>query len=162
MNKIQDLCIRYMGRSYSALVQEFMEAANQMALDPEAATSLAKNLVHEEVMLEFFPALEKFRQSASFENKVELLDAICDSIYVLLWTGLALNLPVHAGFLEVSRSNLAKIVDGKVLKNPETGKVQKPAGWTPPDLAAVLLEQLDAVERVQWKGGVRVHGSENS
>lgn len=41
---------------------------------------------------------------------------------------------------EVTISNLAKIIDGKVIKHPETGKVLKPGGWTPPDIEAVLLE----------------------
>lgn len=39
---------------------------------------------------------------------------------------------------EVTRSNLDKIVDGKVIKNPETGKILKPEGWVGPDIEGVL------------------------
>ena len=38
---------------------------------------------------------------------------------------------------EVTRSNLSKIVDGKVLRS-DTGKILKPEGFTRPDIAGVL------------------------
>ena len=42
---------------------------------------------------------------------------------------------VNLGWAEVTRSNMAKVdpISGKVIKNA-AGKVQKPEGWTPPDL----------------------------
>ena len=40
-------------------------------------------------------------------------------------------------FNEVHRSNMAKLVDGKVLRR-EDGKVLKPEGWQPPQLAQFL------------------------
>ena len=38
---------------------------------------------------------------------------------------------------EVHRSNMAKLVDGKVLRR-EDGKVLKPEGWQPPQLAQFI------------------------
>tara|TARA_R110001606_G_scaffold297277_1_gene445048 strand:- start:16871 stop:17338 length:468 start_codon:yes stop_codon:yes gene_type:complete len=38
---------------------------------------------------------------------------------------------------EVTRSNLAKIVDGKVLRRADS-KILKPDGWQPPDIAGAL------------------------
>ena len=38
---------------------------------------------------------------------------------------------------EVTRSNLAKVVDGKVLRRAD-GKLLKPGGWQPPDIAGAL------------------------
>lgn len=38
---------------------------------------------------------------------------------------------------EVTRSNLAKIVDGKVLRR-EDNKILKPEGWLPPDIRGAL------------------------
>lgn len=38
---------------------------------------------------------------------------------------------------EVTRSNLAKIVDRKVLRR-EDNKILKPDGWQPPDIAGAL------------------------
>jgi predicted HAD superfamily Cof-like phosphohydrolase len=40
-------------------------------------------------------------------------------------------------FNEVHRSNMAKLVDGKVLRRDD-GKVLKPEGWQPPQLAQFL------------------------
>jgi predicted HAD superfamily Cof-like phosphohydrolase len=42
-------------------------------------------------------------------------------------------------FKEVHRSNMAKLVDGKVIRR-EDGKILKPAGWTPPDIKGVLFD----------------------
>ena len=43
-------------------------------------------------------------------------------------------------FREVNRSNMSKVVNGKVLKN-EHGKVIKPEGYTPPNVAGELERQ---------------------
>jgi predicted HAD superfamily Cof-like phosphohydrolase len=42
----------------------------------------------------------------------------------------------HGGWAEVVRSNMAKVdpVTGKVIKRAD-GKILKPEGWTPPQLA---------------------------
>lgn len=49
-----------------------------------------------------------------------------------------LALPLRSIWDEVQASNLAKLVDGKVIRHPQTGKVLKPEGWQPPDIAGVL------------------------
>lgn len=147
--------------SYSAMVQRFMEAMDQMPLPgelhtPFSAIDLAYKLVNEEVNEEFMPALRRFSESQSAENAAELLDAIADSIYVLLWTGLRLNLPVHEAFLAVQRANMAKLgPDGRAIKNPETGKVMKPEGWKPPDILALVIEHREKLRGVEYKGGFR-------
>jgi predicted HAD superfamily Cof-like phosphohydrolase len=50
------------------------------------------------------------------------------------------SIPLVDIFKEVHRSNMAKLVDGKVLRRPD-GKVQKPAGWTPPNIKAILFPE---------------------
>ncbi len=49
------------------------------------------------------------------------------------------GLPLNQGMDEVNRSNLAKIdpATGQCIKDAG-GKIQKPSGWTKPDLAAVI------------------------
>lgn len=156
-NQTRDLLLQFHGKSYSEMVHDFMVVMDQ--LPPQGETplhliQLGKKLVDEEVLREFYPALEKFMVSQSNENATELLDAICDSVYVLLWTALVCKLPIHVGFLEVQRSNMAKVgPDGKVIKN-EHGKVQKPAGWTPPDLFKLVMAHRDVAS---WNGGMRSH-----
>lgn len=147
--------------SYAAMVARFMQVMEQMPAPDEQRTPfdsicLGRRLVHEEVVEEFFPALAAFENSQSIENAAELLDAIADSIYVLLWTAIRCNLPIHEAFLEVQRSNMAKLQpDGTVLKN-EFGKVQKPAGWTPPQLFALMVEHRSKLSgEVYTEGGIR-------
>lgn len=70
-------------------------------------------------------------------NHVESLDALADLLYVTYGMAHRMDYPIDPAFKEVHRSNMAKLVDGKVLKDAK-GKVQKPEGWTPPDLASIL------------------------
>lgn len=61
-----------------------------------------------------------------FDNH-DLTIEVSDEIYLKAWK-------------EVTRSNMAKISpSGKVIKNLQ-GKVQKPEGWTAPDLLTVLRQ----------------------
>lgn len=70
---------------------------------------------------------------------VEMVDAFHD-ITVISYGG-ALETAGSAGAKraadEVTRSNLAKIVDGNVLRRAD-GKLMKPPGWQPPDIAGAL------------------------
>ncbi len=76
---------------------------------------------------------------------VEVADACADIDYVV--EGLRLEFGINGApvALEVQRSNMAKCVDGKLvlahLGDMNEGKVLKPAGWTPPDIAGVLRDQ---------------------
>lgn len=86
---------------------------------------------------------EKFKAFQSYEHLVEFVDGAIDSLYVILWMLLKMNVPVTKCFAEVQRSNMAKLnADGTVTKD-ENGKVQKPAGWTLPNLHKILLEHYD-------------------
>ena len=132
-----------------AAVLAFMAAFDQPVVYEdtkltEADFELARKLMDNEINEEMWPALEKYRKHRSMENRVELADALTDSIYVILWTMLKMGMPVDLLFAEVQRSNMAKLQpDGSCLKN-EAGKVQKPAGWTPPNLHEILVEHRDA------------------
>ncbi|WP_280412566.1 hypothetical protein [Nocardia asiatica] len=51
--------------------------------------------------------------------------------------GGVLALPMRSVFAEVQRSNMSKVVDGRVIRR-EDGKIAKPDTFTPPDVAGVL------------------------
>ena len=107
--------------------------------------SLRADLVGEEVdefwhgMSKVMIALRDNDKHALAAGKVEMLDAICDSIYVLIGTANKCGFDLSEAFRRVQESNMAKLwPDGKVHYN-SVGKVIKPDGWTPPrleDLAA--------------------------
>lgn len=68
----------------------------------------------------------------------EILDAICDSIYVLIGLALKMGFDLDAAFYEVHRSNMSKLgPDGKPIKR-EDGKILKGPNFTPPDLTPYI------------------------
>lgn len=71
---------------------------------------------------------------------VEVADALTDILYVVYGMGLAYGINLDKCFEEVQRSNMTKVVEGKLQKN-EHGKVQKPDTYSPPDLKRVLMQQ---------------------
>ena len=69
-------------------------------------------------------------------------DALADIGYILAGTILNHGMQniYDDAFDEVHRSNMAKLVDGKVLRR-EDGKVMKPQGWTAPQLAQFVIKE---------------------
>lgn len=68
-----------------------------------------------------------------------IADGLADVIYVAVGAALEFGIPLDRVWAEVHRSNMAKVdpATGKVIKRAD-GKVLKPEGWTPPDVAGVL------------------------
>lgn len=75
---------------------------------------------------------------AAIENhdKVEALDALIDMLVVTIGAIHSMGADGEGAWKEVMKTNFAKIdsATGKVRKR-EDGKVLKPVGWTPPELA---------------------------
>ena len=65
------------------------------------------------------------------------VDAITDSIYVLLGTAIATGVDIEPIWTEVQKTNMAKAVGNK----RDDGKLLKPEGWKTPDIKALLKEQ---------------------
>ena len=83
--------------------------------------------------------VEEYAEAARTGDLVEVLDALADIGYILAGTIINHGMQhiYDDAFNEVHRSNMAKLVDGKVLRR-EDGKVMKPEGWQPPNLAQFL------------------------
>ena len=83
--------------------------------------------------------VEEYAEAARAGDLVEVLDALADIGYILAGTIINPGMQhiYDDAFDEVHRSNMAKLVDGKVLRR-EDGKVMKPEGWQPPNLAQFL------------------------
>lgn len=106
--------------------------------------TLRARLVTEEYH-EFIDALQR-------NDLVELADAIADLIYVLQGTALEYGIDMNPVWAEVHRSNMAKLgPDGKPIKDAG-GKLLKPEGWTPPDIAAIIAEQIRAGQKTNADG----------
>jgi len=87
---------------------------------------------------------EEWRELKSallMENRVEQLDALLDFIVVTIGAVHSGGFDGEGAWKEVMSTNLAKVdrETGKVRKR-EDGKVLKPVGWTPPELAPFLTK----------------------
>ena len=94
-------------------------------LGPDELIELRIKLLREEV--------EEYAEAARAGDMVEILDALADIGYILAGTIInhGMQQIYDDAFNEVHRSNMAKLVDGKVMK---------PEGWQPPHLAQFLEE----------------------
>jgi len=104
---------------------------NSPAIGEDELIELRIKLLEEEVA--------EYAEAARSGDLVEVLDALADIGYIL--AGTIINHGMQEiyddAFREVHRSNMAKLVDGKVLRR-EDGKVMKPSDWQPPELAQFL------------------------
>jgi predicted HAD superfamily Cof-like phosphohydrolase len=88
--------------------------------------------LHDEEHLELHKAVEA-------GDLVGIADGLADIIYIAVGTALEFGIPLDRVWAEVQRSNMAKVdpVTGRVVRRAD-GKILKPEGWTPPDLATLL------------------------
>jgi predicted HAD superfamily Cof-like phosphohydrolase len=85
---------------------------------------------------------EEFKEYMDAEQKLDLVgiaDALADIIYIACGTAVSYGIPLDKVFEEVHRSNMSKLVDGKVIRR-EDGKILKPEGWTPPQIDKILSD----------------------
>jgi len=85
--------------------------------------------------------VREYMDGESFNDLVEVADALADIIYIACGTAVSYGIPLDDIFAEVHRSNMAKLVDGKVLRR-EDGKIMKPEGWTPPNVKKILEKKI--------------------
>lgn len=81
----------------------------------------------------------ELQEAADKSDIVASADALADLCYVVIGTAVEWGIDLAAVWDEVHRSNMAK-VGGPVR---EDGKVLKPPGWVPPDVAGVLAVQVE-------------------
>lgn len=96
-------------------------------LGPDELIELRIKLLTEEV--------QEYAEAARSGDLVEVLDALADIGYILAGTIINHGMQniYDDAFNEVHRSNMAKLVDGRVIRRAD-GKVMKPEGWQPPQL----------------------------
>ena len=123
-------------------VDAFMKACGHTP-DPKRV-SLYLDLVREEIG-ELEEAMSAYHAAESQEDsqqaKADALDAICDSVWVLVGLGKTMDLPVEWGWDEVTITNLKKVDAelGTVLRD-ENGKIMKPFGWRAPDMLKIVKQ----------------------
>ena len=100
---------------------------------------LRQNLVDEEheelnIQLEKAKAFLKANRHVTIEVRREILDAIVDSIYVLIGMAITFGFDLEGAFKEVHASNMSKLGDGDKPIYRSDGKVMKGPHYKPPYL----------------------------
>lgn len=115
-------------------VREMMEAFGQTVRSkPTLPGDKERDLRIELLKEEFNEYLE-----AEYNNDlVGIADALSDMSVIISGNAVSYGIDLDAVNDEVMRSNMAKIVNGKVIRR-EDGKILKPEGWTAPNIAGVL------------------------
>lgn len=109
--------------------EKFMRACDQTVGEfNDAQYKLYRDLIAEE--------FTELNAAVSQGDHVEQLDALIDILVVTIGAIHSAGFDAEGAWKEVMRTNFAKIdkETGKVRKR-EDGKVLKPVGWTPPELA---------------------------
>jgi len=85
---------------------------------------------------------EELNQAIIAKDKVEMLDALIDIVVVTVGAIHSMGADGEGAWNEVMRTNFAKIdpETGRVRKR-EDGKVLKPEGWKPPELAKFVNDE---------------------
>ena len=121
-------------------VKEFYELMQRSSASPGFATPEALvdmqdyptlirfRLIHEE--------LDEFLKACMQQDPVEVVDAICDLLYATFGAAVCLGVDIEGAFNLVHESNLKKAGG----PTDHAGKIQKPEGWKPPDIAGWLTE----------------------
>ena len=109
--------------------EKFMRACDQ-SVDKfdEKQYSMYIKLINEEH--------QELLEATLAEDRVEQLDALIDILVVTIGAIHSMGADAEGAWKEVMKTNFAKIDSetGKVRKR-EDGKVLKPIGWVPPELA---------------------------
>lgn len=119
-------------------VTQFMKAFGQDTPDRFAPSkfpgSLRSSLIIEEA--------EEFRAAVNAQDWPEVIDAMCDLLYVVYGAAVALGVDLDPFFNEVHRSNMSKLDPntGKPIYRAD-GKVMKSASWSAPDIVRVMNEE---------------------
>lgn len=127
---------------YQNDVEEFMMAGEQEYPCPQG-THLYKDPKDNDDQVRLYMDLitEEYKETLDAYNNgdvVELADGLADMVWVIMGMASSLDIDFEAVWEEVNRSNMSKFVDGKVIKNPETGKIMKPDTYFKPDIKKVL------------------------
>ena len=115
-------------------VRAFQRAFGQRVGETPELPDGAERCLRTRLLQEEF---EEYLFAEGQSDLVEIADALADIIYIACGTAVSYGIPLDEIFEEVHASNMAKLVDGKVIRRAD-GKIQKPEGWQPPNISAIL------------------------
>lgn len=121
-----------------ACVDEFHERFGRQRPD---APDFANFQGHHRIQL-MQEELDEFKEAWRERNAEEMIDALCDLIYVANGSAVSMGIDLAPFFQDVHEANMRKLgPDGKPVVR-EDGKVIKPEGWVGPRTGEILTHML--------------------
>jgi predicted HAD superfamily Cof-like phosphohydrolase len=121
------------------MVREFHEvfgvAVAERPIQPSPETVELRRSLIEEEKRELFEAMNS-------ADLAQVAKELADLLYVVYGTAVSYGIDTAPVFAAVHRSNMDKAPGGEVRRRDD-GKVLKPEGWQPPDIAALLRAQSE-------------------
>ena len=115
-------------------VKDFQQAFGQRVGDRPFLPSSHERELRMRLMKEEY---KEYKKAEEANDLVNLAVELADIIYIACGTAVSYGIPLNEVFEEIHKANMAKLIDGKVLRR-EDGKIQKPDGWKPADVAGIL------------------------
>jgi predicted HAD superfamily Cof-like phosphohydrolase len=136
--------------SYFADVVEWHKAAGIPLADKPTRLTSSRWLLRLDLMDEEW---REFRDEAFVVNPSNMAGVAkeaADLIVTVLGTMAEMGIPFDTVWEAVHRSNMTKIGPNGSVVMREDGKILKPEGWCPPDIAGILISSPPA--EVEWTG----------
>jgi predicted HAD superfamily Cof-like phosphohydrolase len=147
LDKLYELGLKHGSNLHLMQLEQFQTAFNS-TFNTEPTLLDADNWwLRNDLMIE---EVKEYADACKDENKVEILDALVDQMYILCGTIVSHGMQnvFNEAFKRVHENNMSKLVDGKPLINEEetehydaskpVGKVLKPKGYVPVDLTDLI------------------------
>lgn len=105
--------------------QEMVKAFHERMGHPVNIRADAKQLLFRTRLI--IEEASEFVEAASKEDEVEMVDALCDLLYVTFGTGVVMGVDLAQYFKKVQEKNMQKTPSGSPTEKPS-----KPEGWVAP------------------------------
>lgn len=118
----------FMSVAGQALRYEVLKDADTMFDEDQA--NLYMDLVEEE--------FNETQQAFADKDIVGVADGVADMVWVIMGLCSTLGIDFYRVWNAVYDSNMSKLEEGKIIKDPNTGKVLKPDTYFPPKIREAL------------------------
>lgn len=123
-----------MTKTMFEMVRDFHTAFGQRVGTRPILPDYQERELRMRLMKEEFNEYNKAEDNSDITN---LAVELADIIYIACGTAVSYGIPLDEVFNAIHQANMNKLIDGKVIRR-EDGKIKKPEGWQPADIAGIL------------------------
>lgn len=123
-----------MTKTMFEMVRDFHTAFGQRVGERPELPCVDERFLRMRLMSEEYKEYNEAEHSNDLTN---LAVELADIIYIACGTAVSYGIPLDDVFNAIHQANMNKLIDGKVIRR-EDGKIKKPEGWQPADIAGIL------------------------